>query len=76
MAEPKYGNYNGLGSRYKEFPDRPAEAWALDEEQKSWHWVNPTDHANDVGEMTKEAWEKTFPGAPPLPKEAFRLKFD
>lgn len=76
MAEPKYGNYNGLGSRYKEFPDRPAEAWVMDNDRTKWEMINPLDHAADVGELTKEAWEKRFPDAPPLPENAFWMKWD
>jgi hypothetical protein len=72
MAEPKYGNYNGLGSRYKTYPDRPSEAWVMDNDRKSWDMINSVDHINDVIELTKDEWEKDYPDAPPLPKEAFR----
>jgi hypothetical protein len=72
MAEPKYGNYNGLGSRYKLYPE-PSEAWVLDNDRKNWDVINAVDHEQDVKELTKETWEKNFPGAPPLPKNAFRL---
>jgi hypothetical protein len=71
MAEPKYGNFSGHGSRYKEYPDRPPEAWVLNEAQTAWHEVNSPEHSLDVREMTKEEFERRFPDAPPLPSKAF-----
>ena len=71
MAEPLYGNFGGNGSRYKEFPDRPPEAWVLNEARTAWHEINAAEHSQEVHEMTKKEFEARFPGAPPLPKNAF-----
>jgi len=71
MAEPKYGSYLGCGSRYKVFPDLPSEAWVLNPERTKWEFISPFDHEVEAVELTKEKWEKRFPGAPPLPPDAF-----
>ena len=75
MANIKYGKYISVGSRYKEFPDRPPEAWILNVERTKWEPVSSADHAEESYEMTREEWEKEFPNAPPLPPIAFKMNF-
>jgi len=65
MAEPKYGNFDGIPSRYSE-----REAWVLDDED--WAEVNSSAHNNFVSELTKEEFDRIFPDIPPLPPTAFR----
>jgi hypothetical protein len=67
MAEPRYGTLDGLASRYSE-----REAWVLDETRTEWNEINKGSHADGVREMTKEAFDRSFPSIPPLPPQAFK----
>jgi hypothetical protein len=67
----RYGNFGGNGSRFKAYPDRPPEAWVLDEARTKWLQIPSGDHGEEVREMTKQEFEKKFPNAPPLPPIAF-----
>lgn len=63
MADPKYGDFDGIASRYDE-----REAWVLHDD---WVPINHASHGNAVREMTKAQFERSFPDAPPLPAKAF-----
>jgi hypothetical protein len=67
MADPKYGTLDGLASRYNE-----REAWVLDETRTEWNEINKGSHAHGVREMTKEAFDRSFPKIPALPADAFK----
>lgn len=63
MAEPKYGDFDGIPSRYDE-----REAWVLHHD--GWVPINHASHANAVRELTKAQYDEAF-NAPPLPANAF-----
>jgi hypothetical protein len=64
MAEPLYGDFDGLASRYNE-----REAWVLHDE---WVRINHSSHDNAVRELTKQQFTERFPDTPPLPDKAFQ----
>jgi hypothetical protein len=64
MAEPKYGSFDGIASRYDE-----REAWVLHD---GWVPINHSSHGNAVSELTKQEFDQLFPDAPPLPDRAFK----
>ena len=66
MAEPFYGSFDGLASRFA-----PNEAWVLNEDRTHWTEINSTEHAQEVRELSKAKFEERFPNAPPLPPKAF-----
>ena len=67
MAKIMYGNYDEMASCFT-----ANEAWIL-RANGTWHkLLNSTMHNHEVVFLTKEDWEKCFPGTPPLPPEAFK----
>jgi hypothetical protein len=64
VAEPLYGDFDGIASRYTE-----SEAWVLHDD---WVRLNSASVNNAVRELTKEQFDQFFPDVPPLPSTAFR----
>ena len=64
--ESKYGNFDGIASRYDE-----REAWVLHHD--GWVPINHASHANAVSELSKAEFEQLFPEVPTLPANAFVL---
>lgn len=64
MADPKYGSFDGIASRYDQ-----REAWVLHDD---WVPINHSSHGNAVRELTKQEFDQRFPDAPPLPDRAFK----
>ena len=64
MTDPKYGDFDGIASRYDE-----REAWVLHDD---WVPINHASHGNAVRELSKQEFDQAFPGAPPLPERAFK----
>ena len=67
MAEPLYGSFDGIPSRYGHL-----EAWVYRGGDEGWEWINRFSHGNAVRELSKKDFEYFWPGLPPLPPEAFR----
>lgn len=64
MAEPKYGSFDGIASRYD-----AREAWVLHDD---WVPINHASHGNAVSELSKAEFDQLFPDVPPLPQAAFK----
>lgn len=65
MAQPKYGDFDGIASRYD---DR--EAWVL--HKAGWVEINRISHGNAVRELTKDQFDQLYPDVPALPADAFK----
>jgi hypothetical protein len=65
VAEPLYGSFDGIPSRFDEI-----EAWVLHTD----HWVpiNHASHNNAVRKIGKALFDQFFPDVPPLPSTASR----
>ena len=67
MTEPKYGDFDGIASRYN-----ANEAWVL---YDKWVEINNRSHSNAVRELTKAEFDQLYQDVPPLPSIAFRSEF-
>jgi len=66
MAEPSYGELDGLACRYD-----GNEAWVYSD-RAGWEEINRVSHADAVRELTKGSFEQFFPDISPLPGDAFK----
>ncbi len=64
MAEPYYGSFDGIPSRYD-----ANEAWAGGKGE--WVEINTASHGNAVRQLTKADFEYHYRKVTPLPPEAF-----
>jgi hypothetical protein len=65
VAEPLYGDFNGIASRYDEH-----EAWVPHTDR--WVEINRISHRNAVRRISKALFDQFFPDIPSLPLTAFR----
>ncbi len=65
MANPKYGDFDGIASRFDE-----REAWVL--HTVGWVPINSASHNNAVRQISKTMFDQFFGKVPPLPSTAFR----
>jgi hypothetical protein len=71
MAEPRYGDFDGVPSRYN-----ANEAWVYDGKKDGWVEIDHASHNNAVRRMIKEDFDYLYPGLPPLPSTAFQSSSD
>lgn len=65
MAEPRYGSFDGIASRFDS-----KEAWVL--HNVGWVEINRVEHGDAARELTKDEFDQLFPNTPPLPSTAFQ----
>jgi hypothetical protein len=65
MAEPFYGDFDGIACRYT-----ASEGWVL--HSTGWVELNSIEVNNAARGLTKAEFDQLFPDAPPLPSTAFQ----